>query len=69
MANDAMKAREYDSRMKAKDVRVGAKVVIKVKRSSKADPSAWDIERPYEVVAVKGGMVTVRRDGHTTTRN
>ena len=51
MANDArakksMKVREYDSRMKAKEslVRVGAREVIKVKRSSKADPSAWDIE-------------------------
>jgi hypothetical protein len=74
MANDARSKKrmkeEYDSRMKAKEslVRVGAKVVIKVKRSSKADP-AWDIERPYEVVAVKGSMVTASRDGHTTTRN
>ena len=74
LANDARAKKrmkeEYDARMKAKESRitVGAKVVIKIKKTRKSDWS-WDVDRPYEVVAMKGSMVTASRNGHTTTRN
>ena len=60
---------EYNQRIRAREtnVRVGSKVLIKLKRRRKDTP-AWDID-PYTVTEINGSMITASRHGHVTTRN
>ena len=62
--------KEYDARMRTKEspLRVGSRVLIKIKKHNKAT-SAWNVKQPYIVTDIKGSMVTAKREGHTTTRN
>ena len=74
LANDAKAKKrmeaEYNQRMRAREptITLGSKVVIQLKKKCKSD-SGWDIERPFEVIAIKGSMITAKRHDHTTTRN
>lgn len=70
VAKQRMK-REYDSRMRAREcpIRVGDMVLHKWARPDKSK-SIWD-PNPYEVVTMKGSMVTAKRSEpeHKVTRN
>ena len=61
--------RDYNERMKTKEsqIRIGCKVLVKLDKVSK-DTTIWD-PRPYEVIEVKGNMITAARADHVMTRN
>ena len=60
---------EYNQRMRAREtnIRVGSKVLIKLKKHRKDTP-VWDI-LPYTVIEINGSMITASRHDHVTTRN
>ncbi|RMZ96656.1 Transposon Ty3-G Gag-Pol poly [Brachionus plicatilis] len=61
--------KDFDLRMKAREpqIKVGARVLLKVERKVKSDPT-WD-PTPYTVITVKGTMITAKRDNRQVTRN
>jgi transposase InsO family protein len=62
--------KEYNCRMRTREsqLKVGSRVLIKLKKNRKA-VSAWNVDEPYVVTGIKGSMITASRQGHTTTRN
>lgn len=61
--------KDFDQRMKAREpqIKVGARVLLKVERKVKSDP-AWD-PTPYTVIVNKGTMITAKKGEKQVTRN
>jgi hypothetical protein len=59
----------FDQRMRVREpqIKVGARVLLKVEQRKKADP-IWD-PVPFIVTAIKGTLVTAQRDERQVTRN
>ena len=66
LTNDAQAKRKMKAEYNETSIKVGDKVLIKLKKQRKDTP-AWE-RKPYTVIVVNGSMVTSSRPKYITTR-